>query len=107
MDAKPSPAGCDRSQTSRPKFLLVQEAAELLRIDSSTLYRHLRRNQFPGVKVGGRYLIPHAAVEQLADDALATGQCIVVEQWASQWREERAAVALARGVTKVSGSPVP
>lgn len=107
MDAKPLPAGCDRSRASRPKFLLVQEAAELLRMDSSTLYRHLRRNQFPGVKVGGRYLIPLAAVEQLADDALATGQCIIVEQWANRWREERAAEALARSFTKVSGSPVP
>lgn len=107
MDAKPLPAGCDRSQASRPKFLLVQEAAELLRMDSSTLYRHLRRNRFPGIKVGGRYLIPLAAVEQLADDALATGQCIVVERCTDRWREERAAAALARGVTRVSGSPVP
>jgi excisionase family DNA binding protein len=80
-------------------FLLVREAAEIMRMDDSTLYRHLRGGRFPAVKVGGRYLVPAAAVEQMAEEALVSGQCIVVEQWAVRWREERAAEALARGLT--------
>jgi excisionase family DNA binding protein len=80
-------------------FLLVREAAEIMRMDDSTLYRHLRGGRFPAVKVGGRYLVPAAAVEQMAEEALVSGQCVVVEQWAARWREERAAEALARGLT--------
>ena len=31
----------------RVRFLLVGEAAEILRVDESTLYRHLRAGRFP------------------------------------------------------------
>ncbi len=48
-----SPAGAE-SRPRRP-FLNVKEAARELRLDESTLYRHLREGRFPGVKVGGRY----------------------------------------------------
>jgi excisionase family DNA binding protein len=86
-------------------FLLVREAAEIMRMDDSTLYRHLRGGRFPAVKVGGRYLVPAAAVEQMAEEAVVSGRCIVVEQWAVRWREERAAEALARGLTHAPRSP--
>jgi excisionase family DNA binding protein len=86
-------------------FLLVREAAEIMRMDDSTLYRHLRGGRFPAVKVGGRYLVPAAAVEQMAEEAVVSGQCVVVEQWAVRWREERAAEALARGLTHGPRSP--
>jgi excisionase family DNA binding protein len=98
----------DGSRGTGPRtanFLLVREAAEIMRMDDSTLYRHLRGGRFPAVKVGGRYLVPAAAVEQMAEEALVSGQCIVVEQWAVRWREERAAEALARGLTRVPRSP--
>jgi excisionase family DNA binding protein len=87
------------SQGSHPatKFLLVREAAEIMRMDESTLYRHLRAGRFPAVKVGGRYLVPVAAVTQMADEALASGQCVVVDQWAIRWREKHAAEALGGG----------
>lgn len=85
-----------------PRFLLVREAAELMRMDESTLYRHLRHGRFPAVKVGGRYLVPSAAVTEMVDEAVKTGQCVVVEQWARRWREQLAADALARGLTPPS-----
>jgi hypothetical protein len=66
-------------------------------MDESTLYRHLRARRFPAVKVGGR-TSSVAAVTQMADEALASGQCVVVEQWAIRWPEQRAAEALAGGV---------
>jgi hypothetical protein len=68
-----------------------------MRMDESTLYRHLRADRFPAVKVGGRYLIPEAVVLQLADEALATGRCVDVEEWAARWHEQLAADALAHG----------
>jgi excisionase family DNA binding protein len=86
----------------RPRpFLTVKEAASELRLDESTLYRHLREDRFPGVKVGGRYLIPAAVIEELAADAIATGRCIEVDEWAIRRRDERAAAALAAGDTDV------
>ena len=85
---------------SRPRrpFLNVKEAARELRLDESTLYRHLREGRFPGVKVGGRYLVPTAVIEELVASAMATGHCVDIEEWTTRWREERAAAALASGV---------
>lgn len=97
--ATANPAHADGRRAAN--FLLVREAAEIMRMDDSTLYRHLRGGRFPAVKVGGRYLVPAAVVEQMAAEALTSGQCIVVEEWADRWREERAAEALARGQTGV------
>lgn len=99
--AGPGRGADDERKAGRPEFLLVQETAELMRMDPSTLYRHLRADRFPAVKVGGRYLVPLEAVRQIVQEALATGRCVVVEQWAARWREERAAEALARGLTRV------
>ncbi|MGF1647815.1 MAG: helix-turn-helix domain-containing protein [Kineosporiaceae bacterium] len=62
-------------------FLNVREAAAELRIDESTLYRHLREGRFPGIKVGGRYLVPAAILIQLAEDAMISGRCLDVEDW--------------------------
>jgi excisionase family DNA binding protein len=97
-------SGGDRQPTM---FLLVREAAEIMRMDDSTLYRHLRSGRFPAVKVGGRYLVPASAVSQMADEALASGQCVVVDEWAARWHERRAADALRRGMTNRPAAMVP
>jgi excisionase family DNA binding protein len=94
MTSQPSPGATGRRQ--RP-FLNVKEAAMELRLDESTLYRHLREGRFPGVKVGGRYLVPAAVIEALVADAMAAGRCVDIEEWAARWRDERAAAAAADG----------
>ena len=86
------PWGGSDSRRRRP-FLNVKEAAQELRLDESTLYRHLREGRFPGVKVGGRYLVPAAVIGELADGAMAAGHCVDIEEWATRWRDERAAAA--------------
>ena len=63
----------DQGNRLATRFLLVREAAAIMRMDESTLYRHLRAGRFPAVKVGGRYLVPAAAVAQMADEAVASG----------------------------------
>jgi len=85
-------------------FLTVPEAAVQLRLDESTLNRHLREGRFPGVKLWGRYLVPAAVIGQLAADAIAAGRCIDVGQWTQRWRQEQAARALAAGY--LAGPPV-
>lgn len=79
--------GGEERQPRRP-FLNVKEAAKELRLDESTLYRHLREGRFPGVKVGGRYLVPTAVIEELAAGAMAAGHCVDIDEWAARWREE-------------------
>lgn len=80
---------------SRPSFYTAAETAEILRLDESTLYRHLRSGTFPGLKIGGRYVVPGAVIERLVDDVLVTGRCIDLSAWTQQWRHDQIA-ALAR-----------
>jgi excisionase family DNA binding protein len=97
MASPPSNTAAGSESRPRRPFLNVKEAADELRLDESTLYRHLREGRFPGVKVGGRYLIPTAVIEELAAGAMAAGHCLDIDEWTSRWRDERAAAALATG----------
>lgn len=72
-----------------PAFYNVAEAAALLRLDQSTLYRHLRGGQFPGLKIGGRYVVPHVVVDRLISDILAAGRCIDLAEWTAGWLAEQ------------------
>lgn len=85
----------ERRTTGHPAFYTAAETAEILRLDESTLYRHLRRGSFPGLKIGGRYVVPGAAIERLVDDVLVTGRCVDLAAWTTQWRHDQVA-ALAR-----------
>jgi excisionase family DNA binding protein len=74
-------------------FLTAAEASKIFRLDESTLYRHLRNGIFPGVKIGGRYVVPRAVVERLISDVLATGRCVELSVWTERWRAvHRAAI---------------
>lgn len=79
----------------RPSFYTASETAEILRLDESTLYRHLRGGTFPGLKIGGRYVVPGAVLDRLIADVLETGRCVDLNDWTQQWRSDQVA-ALAR-----------
>ncbi|WP_072481782.1 helix-turn-helix domain-containing protein [Amycolatopsis australiensis] len=84
--------------TQDPAFYNVAEAATLLRLDQSTMYRHLRKGQFPGVKIGARYVVPRAVVDKLINDVLTVGRCIDVAEWTTRWlAEQRIAGQVAGG----------
>ncbi|MGE3413430.1 MAG: helix-turn-helix domain-containing protein [Dehalococcoidia bacterium] len=87
-----------RGSAGRPAFYTAAETAEILRLDESTLYRHLRNGTFPGLKIGGRYVVPGAVIERLVDDVLATGRCVDLGKWTTRWRHDQVA-ALARLTT--------
>jgi hypothetical protein len=74
-----------------PAFYTAAETSKMLRLDESTLYRHLRNGTFPGVKIGGRYVVPHAVLERLISDVLATGRCVDLAEWTEQWQVKQAA----------------
>lgn len=79
----------------RPAFYTATETARILRLDESTLYRHLRNGSFPGLKIGGRYVVPGAVLDRLISDVLATGRCVDLRDWTQEWRHDQLA-ALAR-----------
>jgi excisionase family DNA binding protein len=75
------------SRTPLPVFMKVDEVAELLRIDAVTIYRAIRQQEFPAVKIRGRYVVPGRAIEMLIDDVIATGRCADIAVWTAAWRE--------------------
>ena len=85
----------------KPEFYTAAETSRILRMDESTLYRHLRQGTFPGVKIGGRYVVPHAVLERLIADVIATGRCVDLAVWTERWRAEQEAAAL-----RLAGGPV-
>lgn len=86
----------DRTAAVRPLFYTVAETARLLRVDRATIYRAIREDAFPAVRVRSRYVIPAVAVEQMAADAAETGACVDVAAIARGRR-------IAREVTRMIG----
>ncbi|MCR3720169.1 MULTISPECIES: helix-turn-helix domain-containing protein [Prauserella salsuginis group] len=84
MEQASNPAGGAGADRPRLAFYNVAETADLLRMDQSTLYRHLRSGRFPAVKIGGRYVVPRQVVERLVDEVIAAGRCVDVAEWAAR-----------------------
>ena len=63
----------DEHGRGRPRFLKVEEAAELLRLCDMTVYRAIRAGQFPAVKIRGRYVVPASAIDAMEAAALTDG----------------------------------
>ncbi|APU17788.1 MULTISPECIES: helix-turn-helix domain-containing protein [Actinoalloteichus] len=78
-----------RKEIERPTFYTVPEAARLLRVDSATLYRAIRQDAFPAVRVRTRYVIPARAVAELAERAAESGSVVDVAEFAAQRRMAR------------------
>jgi excisionase family DNA binding protein len=86
----------DRENAGRPTFYTVPEAARILRCNASTLYRAIREDAFPAVRVRTRYVVPAAAVDRLAAEAAESGGCVDVARMAAERRT-------AREVARVTG----
>jgi excisionase family DNA binding protein len=72
-----------------PIFYTVREAARLLRCDPATLYRAIREDAFPAVRLRTRYVVPAKAIDQLASQAIETGSVVDVAKIAAERRTER------------------
>jgi excisionase family DNA binding protein len=82
-----------------PLFYTVAEAAQLLRVDKATIYRAVREDAFPAVRVRSRYVVPAAAVQEMADQATASGACVDVAAMAARRRLERDVARVLDGQT--------
>lgn len=84
MDSKNSDAGS-------PAFYTVAEAARVLRVTPATIYRAIRDDAFPAVRIRTRYVIPAVAVDRLAAQAADSGGCVDVAHLAAEQRTAREA----------------
>ena len=82
--------------TGSPAFYTVAEAARVLRVTPATIYRAIREDAFPAVRIRTRYVIPASAVDRMAAQAAESGGCVDVAAMAAQRRT-------AREVTRATG----
>ncbi len=80
-----------------PAFYTVAEAARVLRVTPATIYRAIREDAFPAVRIRTRYVIPASAVDRLATEAAESGGCVDVAQLAAQRRTAREAARATGG----------
>jgi excisionase family DNA binding protein len=82
-----------------PAFYTVPEAARVLRVTPATIYRAIRDNAFPAVRIRTRYVIPAAAVDRFAAEAAESGECVDVAQMAAQRRAAREVASMSGGAS--------
>jgi excisionase family DNA binding protein len=87
----------EKLPAQRATFYTVAETAALLRVDATTIYRAIREDAFPANRLRTRYVIPAAAVEQLATQAAETGSCVDVAAIAAARRLACDVTRLAEG----------
>lgn len=73
----------------------VPEAAALLSVSQEHLYRLIRADVFPAVRMrsgdeSGRYVVPAQAVESVLEKAARRGVCAEVADLVEQWRTDAA-----------------
>ena len=73
----------------RPAFYTVREAARILRVGPATLYRAIRDDAFPAVRLRTRYVVPAVALEKLVAEVAESGACLDVAQMAAERRTAR------------------
>lgn len=85
------PVAPETSETrnSRPAFYTVREAAALLRIGASTLYRIIRDGDFPAVRLRSRYVIPATVLDRLIAEVEGTGGVVDPVRIAAERRTAR------------------
>ena len=87
----------DRRPITERAFYTVAETAQLLRVNAMTIYRAIREDGFPAIRLRSRYVIPAVAVEQLAAEAVEMRGCVDVSAMASERRLARQAARLIEG----------
>jgi excisionase family DNA binding protein len=77
----------DRARTPSSTFLTVEEVASAMRVDPVTIYRAIRADEFPAVKIRKRYVVPRRAIDMLVEDVMASGSCVDIAEWTASWRQ--------------------
>jgi len=72
------------STPTTPRFLSVSAAARLLGMSDVTLYRAIHADEFPAIKIRGRYVIPGGALDAMEGHALRTGSVVESADWPAE-----------------------
>jgi excisionase family DNA binding protein len=64
------------TESAGKTFFTVKEAAEIMRVDAATLYRAIRDDAFPAVRIRTRYVVPAKAINALVEQATASGHVV-------------------------------
>jgi excisionase family DNA binding protein len=86
----------NHQENARPAFYTVKEAAQILRVGASTLYRVIREGDFPAVRLRSRYVVPAAVMDRLLQEATESGGLVDPSRMAAERRT-------AREVSRLSG----
>jgi excisionase family DNA binding protein len=70
-----------RPATDGPAFLSIADAAAMLGVSTSTLYRAISDGQFPAVRIRDRVIVPAKAIDAVTADALDGWDAKNVEQF--------------------------
>ncbi len=87
------------SNAGPPAFYTVREAARILRVDPSTLYRAIREDAFPAVQVRTRYVVPSAVLDKLIAEAAEFGGRVDPARMAAERRTAREVERLRGGAS--------
>lgn len=64
-----------------PLFYSVAEVAALFKMSPATVYRAIRDDEFPAVKIRGRFIVPAKAVNAMAEAAADAGTTVDASAW--------------------------
>lgn len=59
---------------SAPRFMLVSEVADIMRVSKMTVYRLIRSGDMPAIRVGKSFRVPASAVEEIIASGAVTEQ---------------------------------
>lgn len=90
----------DHIENAGPAFYTVTEAARILRVGASTLYRAIREGAFPAVRLRSRYVVPAVALDRLLAEVAATGGLVDPARMAAERRTAREVERLTRGASR-------
>lgn len=66
------------------RFMTVREAARELRVSAMTVYRAISQDEFPVLKIGGRYVVLASVIDEMASAAEKHGGVVYAADWADK-----------------------
>lgn len=77
----PNDPRTDQRVPLQPRFLSVAATARLLGMSEATLYRAIRADEFPAVRVRNRYLVPRRVLDAMEDAAMRAMAVVEAADW--------------------------
>ena len=69
------------ARTQPLRFYSVSETARMLGVSEMTLYRQIRANAFPAIRIGNRLVVPERCLEEMIDAAYAQKSVVNSADW--------------------------